>query len=165
MASFEGFERERPLERDSRKARSKNPRFRVRGILSWRPSILRHTSLYWTWKIYLRSKSCTESQESLIWNFPNLMHEWTTGLSPCRLGVYKEAFEAGLIFSLPSFLLELLRFYGISLCTLTPNSLRVVLGFLIICFLAKVRPSLPSFHAFYTIERYPYTKEWWYFSA
>lgn len=34
-------------------------------------------------------------------------------LPPGRLGVYEEAFEAGLRFPIPSFLLDLLRFYNI----------------------------------------------------
>lgn len=81
------------------------------------------------------------------------------------LRVYEEAFKIGLKFFLPFFLLEHLRFYSISLFTLTPDSLRVVLGFLIIYFLAEIRPSLLLLHDFYTIKRHPYAKKWWYIFA
>lgn len=55
-----------------------------------------------------------------------------------RLVVYEKAFKVGLRFFLLSFLLEFFRFYGISLCILTLNSLRVALVFLIIYFLIKI---------------------------
>lgn len=59
-------------------------------------------------------------------------------LPPRRLGVYVEAFDAGLGLLVSPFVFELLRFYGVSLCTLTSNSLRLILGFLVICFLVEV---------------------------
>lgn len=40
-----------------------------------------------------------------------------------KLGVYEEAFKARKRFSIPSFLLDLLRFYNIFLYTIIPNSL------------------------------------------
>lgn len=79
---------------------------------------------------------------------------------PGQLGVYEEAFEIGVRFSIPPFFLELLRFYDISLCTLIPSSRRLILEFLFICFIAKVWPSLILFHTFYTIKRYLYAKYW-----
>lgn len=75
------------------------------------------------------------------------------------LGVYVEAFEARLRLPIPPFLLSLLRYYNISLCTLILNYLMLVLGFLIIYILAEVWPFLTMFHAFYTIKRYPYSKD------
>lgn len=82
-----------------------------------------------------------------------------------KLGMYVEAFETGLRFSIPPFLLELLRYYNISLYTLIPNSLRLILGFLVIYFLAEIWPPLTLICAFYTIKRYPYAKDWWYYFA
>lgn len=74
---------------------------------------------------------------------------------PGRLGVYEEVFEVELKFSLNPFVLELLRVDGISLCALTPNLIRHIIGFLRICFLAKVKPSLPLFCFFFTTQRHP----------
>lgn len=55
-----------------------------------------------------------------------------------RPRVYEESFEVGLRFLIFSFILELLRSYGIPLCVLTPNSIGLVMGFLAICFLDEV---------------------------
>lgn len=70
---------------------------------------------------------------------------------PDPFEVYKETFEAGLRFSIPPFIYEL-RFYDVSLCTLILNFLRLVLEFLVICFLVEVHPSISLFHAFFTAK-------------
>lgn len=79
---------------------------------------------------------------------------------PSILGVYEEAFEVGLRFLVSPFILEFLRSYGIPLCILTPNSIRLLIGFMGICLLAKVQPSLGLFHSFYTTQKHPYAKVW-----
>lgn len=84
---------------------------------------------------------------------------WVNDSPSGRLGVYIKAFEARIKFHIPPFLFDLFRFYNISLYTLTPNSLRLMLGFLVIYFLAKVQLLVILFHAFYTIKRYTYAKD------
>lgn len=81
---------------------------------------------------------------------------------PGWLGVYEEAFEAKLRFSLSPFILEFLRSYGVPLCILTPNSIKHIVGFLIVYFLAEVQPTFSLFHAFFTAKKHPYSKDWWY---
>lgn len=76
----------------------------------------------------------------------NLVDARVNNPPPSQLRVYEEAFEVGLRFPVPSFVLELLIFYGIFLYILTPNFLRLVLRFLVICFVAKVWPCL-TFHS------------------
>lgn len=63
---------------------------------------------------------------------------WINNPPSGRLGVYEVAFEEGLRFPLPSFILELLRSYGIPLYVLILNSIRHIVGFLDIYFLAKI---------------------------
>lgn len=84
---------------------------------------------------------------------------------PDRLGVYEEAFETRLGFPLPPFVLELLKSYEIPLCVLTLNSTRFIIRFLGICFLDEIQPSLPLFRYFFTVQRHPYAKVWWYLMA
>lgn len=48
---------------------------------------------------------------------------------PDRLEVYEEVLETRLRFSLSPFVLELLHFYGISLCILTLNFVQHIVGF------------------------------------
>lgn len=43
-----------------------------------------------------------------------------------RLRAYEEAFNVGLRFPIQQFIFGLFRFYGVSLYTLTPNSLRLI---------------------------------------
>lgn len=149
---------ESQLERDSRKVKLNNPKVPSKGCT--RPETFNH-------KVYqsiLDPKDLFEIRvsygisEEFDLELPNLDVQ-VNNPPPGWLGVYKEAFEIGLRFLIPSFLLNLLTFYSISLCTLTPNSLRIVLGFLIICF-PVIWPSLSLFHALYTIKRHPYIREW-----
>lgn len=58
-----------------------------------------------------------------------------------RLGVYEEAFDVGIKFSILPFIFKFLKSYRIPLCSLTPNSLRRLVGFLVIYFLVEVQPS------------------------
>lgn len=57
---------------------------------------------------------------------------------PGRLGVYEDSFEVELRFPLHPSVLELLRAFGIPLSVLIPNSIRHIIGFLGLCFLAEI---------------------------
>lgn len=82
--------------------------------------------------------------------------------SPGRLGVFEEAFETRLRFPISPFILELLMSYGVLLCSLTPNSIRLIIRFLALCLLVEIQPSLSLFRIFFTTQKYSYAKVWWY---
>ena len=82
-----------------------------------------------------------------------------------RFCLYQEAFRAGLRLPLPSFVVALFRFLDIFLASVAPNSFRFLIGFLSLCHVVEVQPSLSLFRHFYTFKRHPSTKDWWYFSS
>ena len=61
---------------------------------------------------------------------------------PGRFCLYQEAFRAGLLLLLPSFIAALFRFLDISLASVAPNSFRFLIGFLSLCHIVEVQPSL-----------------------
>lgn len=156
---FGSFERERSLSKwHFKKVGSKNPRILIKGCT--RPETFRS----YAYRSILNMDDLTEIQVlyRVLREFDLELFKYSTRANNPSLGrleVYKEAFKDGLRFFIPFFLLDLLRFYKISLCTITLNSLRLVIGFLVVCFLAEVRSSLSLFRSFYTIKRYPYTKD------
>ena len=72
-----------------------------------------------------------------------------------RLAVYQDALWGGLRFPIPEFVLSLLRFYNVVPAQLTPNSIRMVLAFAVLCFLYEVRPHVSLFWAFFMLRRNP----------
>ena len=78
--------------------------------------------------------------------------------------LYQEAFHVGLYLSLPSFIVALFHFLDISLASVAPNFFRFLIGFLSLCHVVEVQPSLSLFRYFYTFKRHPSMKDWWYFS-
>lgn len=74
---------------------------------------------------------------------------------PSCLVMYEEVLEAGLRFPLSHFVLKVLHLYGILLCALTPNSIRHIIGFLVLCFLTNIQPTLSLFQAFFTVQIHP----------
>ncbi|XP_073116189.1 uncharacterized protein [Elaeis guineensis] len=83
---------------------------------------------------------------------------------PGRFCLYQEVFRAGLRLPLPVFVAAFFRFLDISLASVAPNSFRFLIGFLSLCHIAEVQPSLSLFRHFYTFKRHPSVKDWWYFS-
>ena len=81
-----------------------------------------------------------------------------------RFCLYQEAFRAGLRLPLPSFVVALFHFLDISLTSVAPNSFRFLIGFLSLCHVVEVQPSLSLFRHFYTFKCHPSAKDWWYFS-
>ena len=73
--------------------------------------------------------------------------------------LYQEAFRAGLRLLLPPFVIILFHFLNISLVSVASNSFRFLIGFLFLCHLAEVRPTLPLFRNFYTFKRHPSIKD------
>lgn len=83
---------------------------------------------------------------------------------PGRFCLYLDDFHAGLRLPLPSFVFDLFNFFNISLASVVPNSFRFVIGFLSLCLLAEVVPTISLFRSFYTLKRHPTAKDWWYVS-
>ena len=88
----------------------------------------------------------------------------TSALPPGCFCLYQEAFRVGLRLSLPPFVVTLFHFLNISLVSVASNSFRFLIGFLSLCRLAEVWPTLSLFRNFYTFKRHPSVKDWWYFS-
>lgn len=79
-----------------------------------------------------------------------------------RFCLYWEALRAGLRLPLPPFVVALFRFLHISLASVAPNSFRFLVGFLCLCELAEVRPTISLFRSCYTFKCNALTKDWWY---
>ena len=67
---------------------------------------------------------------------------------PGRFCLYQEAFRAGLWLPLPVFVAAFFRFLDISLTSVAPNFFRFLIGFLSLCHIAEVQPSLSLFRHF-----------------
>ena len=80
-----------------------------------------------------------------------------------RLAIYQDALWGGLQFSIPEFVQNLFRFYNVVPTQLTPNSIRMVLAFAVLCFLYEVRPRVSLFRAFFMLRRNPQAEGWWCF--
>ena len=80
-----------------------------------------------------------------------------------RLAIYQDALWGGLRFPIPEFVRSLLRFYNVIPAQLTPNSIRVVLAFGVLCFLHEIRPRVSLFQAFFVLRRNPQDEGWWCF--
>lgn len=69
-----------------------------------------------------------------------------------RVAVYEDSFKSGLRFPLPGLLVELLQYYRLGLGQLNPNSIRMLIGFLFLCNLHSVKPSVNLFRRFFTLR-------------
>ena len=105
-----------------------------------------------------------EFLRSMIWSFLVPPIELVPP-PPGRFCLYQEAFRAGLRLPLPPFVVVLFRFLDISLASVAPNSFRFLIGFLSLCHIVEVQPSLPLFRYFYTFKCHPSAKDRWYFSS
>ena len=80
-----------------------------------------------------------------------------------RLAIYQDSLWGGLRFPIPEFVRSLFRFYNVVPAQLTPNSIRVVLAFGVLCFLCEIRPRTSLFRAFFVLRRNPHAEGWWCF--
>lgn len=78
--------------------------------------------------------------------------------------LYLETLRAGLRLPLPAFVVTLFKFLNISLASVVPNSFRFLIGFLSLCQLAEVQPSLSLFRNFYTFKHHASARDWWFIS-
>ena len=72
-----------------------------------------------------------------------------------RLAIYQDALWGSLRFPISKFVWSLFRFYNVVPAQLTPNSIRMVLAFAVLCFLYEVRPHVSLFWAFFVLRRNP----------
>ena len=80
-----------------------------------------------------------------------------------RLAIYQDSLWRGLRFPIPEFVRSLLRFYNVVPAQLTPNSIRMVLAFGVLCFFHEIRPRVSLFRAFFVLRRNPQAEGWWCF--
>lgn len=159
MVGFGSLESEWLLSKeDSRRLGSNNPKNLARGCIELEPSrvdayqtILGLDDLVWIWVQY-------GVPRKFVFELP-VFDAQVNNLPLDQLGMHKEALREGLRLPIPNFIFDLLRFYGISLYTITPNSFKLVANFLVIWFLVKIRLSISLFFSFYTIKGHPYAKD------
>ncbi|XBI07760.1 hypothetical protein VPH35_135614 [Triticum aestivum] len=83
---------------------------------------------------------------------------------PRAICVYAQALEAGMRVPLEGFLREALAHFGIAPAQLTPNGWRMMAGFLVLCHLTGVPPSLAVFRRFFLLSNVSQKhKKGWYF--
>ena len=80
--------------------------------------------------------------------------EWRAHQPPVGFfTLYKEHLVAGLRFSLHKFIVDVLRYYRISLAQLVPNGVRILIRFLITCLEHNVPPTVTLFRYFFQMRR------------
>ncbi|KAM3194944.1 hypothetical protein ACQJBY_071164 [Aegilops geniculata] len=84
---------------------------------------------------------------------------------PGAICVYAQALEAGMRVPLDGFLREALAHFGVAPAQLTPNGWRMMAGFLALCHLTGVPPSLAVFRRFFLLSNVSqkHKKGWYYF--
>lgn len=80
---------------------------------------------------------------------------------PGRVALYSAFFKAGLRLPLHPFIVNLLDRYRLVPAQLVPNSIRTVVGFIVLCHFNGIEASLFLFRAFYTLRK---QSEWWSFA-
>ena len=80
-----------------------------------------------------------------------------------RLGIYDEVLKADLRFFLYPFIVELMNTFLLSPSQIAPNSWLFVIGFLCLCLLRGLKPTVNLFRTCYTLKAHPKDKSWWYF--
>ncbi|MQM16909.1 hypothetical protein Taro_049871 [Colocasia esculenta] len=118
---------------------------------------------------------CETSDETLAWMKTHPGLEFPEGYSMYRSSqlrahyvakggvcIYAEAIRAGFRLPLPPFAILLLFKLGVAPSQLTPNSWRSVVGFLVVCALAKVLPTSRLFFYCFSVKAFG---DWLYFAA
>lgn len=85
--------------------------------------------------------------------------------SPDMLAIYFDQLEAGL--RVPTFLFVRgsPMYWATQITQLTPNAIRVLIEFELICNLLGINPSVNLFRYFYTINKHEDDRWWFYFSS
>ena len=80
------------------------------------------------------------------------------------IGVYEEALKTGLRFLLHLFIKRVLERFSLGLAQIVPNSWCHIVGFICLCNLIDVRPTMGLFWSCYVLKRHPSGRGWCYFS-
>ena len=79
------------------------------------------------------------------------------------VGVYEEAMKVGLHFPLHPFVKRVMERFSFSLAQVAPNSWRYIMGFVCLCRMLGVRPTMGLFRSCFVLKRHPSSGGWWYF--
>lgn len=71
--------------------------------------------------------------------------------SDTRLGVYQDHLECGLRFPLSDFFTGVMRFYGVIPSLLSPNSIRLLAAFEVLCRLNSIVPTPSLLNRFFAL--------------
>ena len=80
-----------------------------------------------------------------------------------RVAIYQEQLEAGLRVPTTRFLRDCLRYWGVRITQLTPNAIRILVGFQLLCRHQKIEPSVILLRRCYSIKNSGSEKGWFYF--
>ncbi|XP_071927679.1 uncharacterized protein [Coffea arabica] len=78
------------------------------------------------------------------------------------VAVYVQQLEAGLRMPTSRFLRDLLRHFRVRITQLTPNAIRIIVGFEMLCRHQEVTPSVDLFRRCYTLKAHASDKGWFY---
>ena len=81
-----------------------------------------------------------------------------------NIEVYEKPLKAGLHFPLHPFIKRILERFSLGLAQIARNSWRHIVGFIYLCNLIGVRPTMGLFWSCYVLKRHPSGEGWWYFS-
>ena len=75
--------------------------------------------------------------------------------SATSVGVYEEALKAGFRFPLHPFIKRVLERFSLGLAHIAPNSWCHIVGFICLCNLISVQPTMGLFRSCYVLKRHP----------
>ena len=81
-------------------------------------------------------------------------------LPASQVALYVEDLRAGLRFSIPEFVRNLLDYYGLCPAQLALNSVRLIISFALLCQLLPTNPRISLFRAFFVLRPHPKTRGW-----
>ena len=81
-----------------------------------------------------------------------------------KIPIYEDQLEAGLRLPLHRLFVQILQFWSISLGQLTPNAVRIVCGFIVLCKCLGVHPSLELLRYFYLLRSNGHSQGFFYFA-
>ena len=79
------------------------------------------------------------------------------------VAIYIEQLEAGLRVPTTRFLRDCLRYWGVRITQLTPNAIRILVGFQLLCQHQEIEPNVNLFRRCYSLKNSGSEKGWFYF--
>ena len=77
--------------------------------------------------------------------------------------VYEEAMKAGLHFFLHPFVKSIMERFSLSLAQVASNSWHYIVGFVCLCRMINIWPTMGLFRSCFILKRHPSDRGWWYF--